>query len=146
MSSKIQFILAKSHPVTDALQPAGPLLRGWGLKSVSPPDCPSWNLCRAPAHSLLSSYNLALLLHRVCLVWVWMFVLVSCLVPLFPSENEILPWIPADLDLAGQALFFRDWIVAHLPSHSLLQTTPCVWRKYLGEEWLCLVPCCLSHA
>lgn len=29
---KCQFIWAKFHPVTDALQPAGPFLGGWGLK------------------------------------------------------------------------------------------------------------------
>lgn len=67
-----------------------------------------------------SSYNPAPLLPCVCLVWGWVSVLVSCLVPLFPSENGTLPWIPADLVWLTSPLL-RDWIVAHLSSHSRLQ-------------------------
>lgn len=67
-----------------------------------------------------SSYNLTPLLPCVCLVWGRVSVLVSCLVPLFPSENGIRPWIPADLVWLASPLL-RDWIVAHLPSHSVLQ-------------------------
>lgn len=87
-----------------------------------------------------SSYNLAPLLPCVCLVWGRVSVLVSCLVPLFPSENGILPWIPADLVWLASPLL-GDWIVAHLPSHSLLQIS----RLCLQERsWRGLTVSCPS--
>lgn len=49
---KCQFILAKSYTATDALQPAGPFHKEWGLKLVSTHDFPFRSLCRAPAHTL----------------------------------------------------------------------------------------------
>lgn len=143
---KCQLIWAKFHPVTDALQPAGPFLGGWGLKWVSLMTVlpGAW---AEPLHTpCSSSYGLSPLLHCVCLVWGWVFVSVSCLGPLFPSENEILPWIPADLGLAGQALLLRDWIVAHLLSHSLLQTTTLCLEKGSCWSMMCLVHCYLPHA
>lgn len=107
-------------------------------------------LPRARAERLLtpraSRYNLALQLPCVCLVWGWVSVLVSCLVPLVPSKNGILPWIPADLVWLAKPFSSGAGLVPTSPATHCFKTQGCVRWKDPAEDSLCVVRHCLPHA